>query len=64
MDRRNEGSDHYKAALTKDDVVVILRLLGAGHKHKDIASLFGVTRPTVSYIGLGTTWKHVPREST
>lgn len=58
-DRSNHGSRNPNARLTERQVAAIKGLLLAGFQHKEIASEFGVSRATVSFIAEGKTWRRV-----
>lgn len=58
-DRSNHGSRNPNARLTEEKVGYIKALLAAGYQHKEIAQAFGVSRPTISYIAEGKTWRRV-----
>lgn len=53
------GEKNSKAKLTADSVVEIRRLAASGISHRAIAGQFGVSRPAISYIVRGDTWKHI-----
>lgn len=55
----SKGSQHYKTHLTEDDVLKIRELRAAGKNAAYIAPLFNISKPTVSHICTGKTWKHV-----
>jgi CRP-like cAMP-binding protein len=54
------GSRQYASKLTEESVAKILKLKDSS-THQDIASMFDVTRGTISQIFQGKTWKHVKR---
>lgn len=53
------GERNSKAKLTADAVIEVRRLAASGISHRAIASKFGVSRPAISYIVRGDTWKHI-----
>jgi hypothetical protein len=53
------GSQCARSKLTEAKVGEIWQLINAGVMYKDIAPQFGVSRPTISNIALGQTWRHV-----
>lgn len=53
--RTNRGEKCPSATLTEKDVIAIRSLIPI-MKHKDIAAMFGITRPTVSLIKSRRTW--------
>lgn len=52
------GEDHVSAKLSDDDVRQI-KAMAESVMQKDIAALFGVSRPTISAIVTGKRWAHV-----
>jgi hypothetical protein len=56
---RQLGNGTFK--LSEDDVMEIIQLLTTDLTHDEIASQFGVSRPTISMIANGRIWKHLPR---
>lgn len=52
------GSTNGRSKLSESDVIKIKSLLDH-QKQTEIASLFGVSRRTISFIQQGKTWKHV-----
>ena len=57
--RNTRGSKCNRGVLTEDDVVKIKELLKKGWTNTSIAKKFKVSRPTVSLIKAGKTWRHV-----
>jgi hypothetical protein len=57
--RRPQGSGHYAAKLTDEEVGVIRRGLAAGAQVNLVARRFGVHRRTIQKIARGQTWSHV-----
>lgn len=57
--RQGRGSQIATARLTENRVRQIRTLLLSGVAHQEIAEQFSVSRPTISYIASGKTWKHV-----
>lgn len=55
------GDMHGMAKLTEAQSREIIGLLSTGMRHRIIASLFGVSRETVSAIASGKKWAHLPR---
>jgi hypothetical protein len=54
------GSQHPHAQLTEEDVRAIRALAQTGRfSHRQIAALFGVTRPNIGVILRGNGWSHV-----
>lgn len=53
------GERHGMAKLTTESVAQIRLRLAAGERQRDIAASFGVSRTSVSSIGLGRYWKQV-----
>jgi hypothetical protein len=53
------GSEHHNAQLNEDKVREIKRLLEEGHRHKDIAEWFEVSRQAITNISTGHRWSHV-----
>jgi hypothetical protein len=53
------GTDVWCSRITEDDAKAIYALRKQGISSQAIANQFGVSRSTVSYIGLGRTWRHV-----
>jgi hypothetical protein len=56
---KGKGSRMSKKNLTKEDVMKIKFLLGAGLKQGDIAKKFNIHKESVSFINRGKTWKNV-----
>lgn len=57
------GENHCWSKITKDIVFEILKLLEDGDlNHKEIAEKLNITRPTVSNISCGSSWKKVIKE--
>ena len=52
-----KGENHWKAKLTNDDVITIKRLSLTGETCASISRKFEVSRPTISRIKSGKTWK-------
>lgn len=58
--RTTRGMTNRHAKLTDQEVIEIRALLAVpGRRMEDIASRYGVSRATVSFINTGKTWKHV-----
>lgn len=55
---RKSGEEHYKAKLSKENVIMIRELLSEGLSHRYISTLFPVGRSTISKIAKGEIWKH------
>jgi predicted XRE-type DNA-binding protein len=55
--RRGEQAPHSK--LTAAQVSEVLALLERGCGQREVARLFGVTQPAISYIRTGRNWKHL-----
>lgn len=53
------GANHPSAILNDDKVREIKRLLEEGHRHRDIASWFDVSRQTITNISTGKRWHHI-----
>lgn len=53
------GDRHHLTKFTEDDIRNIRARAVSGEIHRLIAADYGVTRPTISYIVKGYTWKHV-----
>lgn len=57
-----KGADHHKAKLTDAIVSEILETYSDRRTSTaEIAQKYGVSQPTISYILIGKTWKHIPR---
>ena len=54
---RGEQIIHSK--LNQESVIEIRKLAASGIRHKKIAEQFGVSRPAVSSVVRGDTWKHI-----
>lgn len=54
-----QGSSNGRHRLTEDEVRTIRQRLAAHVRWLDIATEFGVSKPTVSHIAAGRTWQHV-----
>ena len=50
------GEKNHNSKLTNDNVLDIRELLNSGESHSRIASMFGVSRPTITLINTGSTW--------
>lgn len=59
-DRSVHGSRNPNARLVEGEAAVIKLLLSEGIGHREIAERFGVSRPTVTYIATGKTWRRTP----
>lgn len=57
--RHQYGECHHNAKLTEAQVIEIKKLLKSGEKPQSVADKFGVSRPTVHFIGDGKRWGHV-----
>lgn len=57
--RGNRGSRNGAAKLAEPDITEIRRRLGVGHRHRDIAADFGVSRSRITMIANGHGWRHV-----
>jgi hypothetical protein len=55
----SRGSRNAKAKLTENIVAEIKRCVFDGEVQQEVADRFGVSRPTISGIKSGKTWKHV-----
>lgn len=53
------GSARRTARLNETAVREVWVLLNQGVMHKDIAARYGVSRPTISSIAIGKSWRHV-----
>jgi len=53
------GSRHGNAVLTEDDVLCIKRSLCLGEKQRVIATVYGVSRSTITDIKKDRIWRHV-----
>jgi hypothetical protein len=53
------GEKNGRAKLKKEDIKNIRKLLAVGEKQYHIASIYGVTPATISYINVGKTWSSV-----
>lgn len=54
------GEKHHETTLKKEDVIIIKKLLKERNlSHKKIAEIYGVARPTISRINIGTRWGHI-----
>ena len=53
------GDELPHSKLTEEDIPLIREYLRYGCNHKYIASLFGVSRPTIGLINIGHTWSHI-----
>jgi len=58
-DRHIKGEAVENSKLVEADVAEIRRLARVGWRQKDIAEEFGVSRPCISRLLSGKTWKHV-----
>lgn len=56
-DQRGEKNHH--ARLSEPQVLEIRRLAAEGVTHEAISAQYGVTRPTITYIVQGKTWRHL-----
>lgn len=56
-----KGSKNGMAKIDESDIPKILSMLGAGMTQVEIAKQFGISNVSVRLIGIGATWKHVPR---
>lgn len=61
--RKLIGAANGRAKLTADQVAEIIERAARGEIHRLIAADYGVSRPTVSYIVRGQTWKPRPAET-
>ena len=52
------GINNPNSKLTESDVISIKKLLGK-ITHKEIANIYGVSRPTITEISMGRKWKHL-----
>jgi hypothetical protein len=58
----NQGSKHGMSKLTEAMVLEIIALLDAGTlTQSEIGARFGVSFQTISLIGRGKAWRHIPR---
>lgn len=53
------GESHPQSKVTENDVIEIRTLKAAGYPNKDLAAMFGVSRPLISNIVTGKRWGHV-----
>ena len=60
-EKRQRGSEVPMAKLDEEKVMRILELIKQGVPNKDIAIMFNMSRPPISFIKTGKTWKHVQR---
>ncbi len=58
-----KGSAHYKAQLTDDVVIQVLRLFKEGVKRSHIAKRLDIPWAAVYPICKGVTWRHISREN-
>lgn len=61
-DRHARGSRSGTSKLTEAQVVDIRRRAAAGELHRVLATEYGVSRPTITQIVSGRTWRHVLSE--
>jgi hypothetical protein len=57
-----KGEENPNARLAEQQVEEVLKLLGDGHSHQQIADSFGVDRQTIGFIARGDTWSHISGE--
>lgn len=55
----NRGSRHPKARINESDVLHIRTLISQGMSHKEIGSIYGLKRCSITDISLRRTWKHI-----
>lgn len=60
MDAAIVASGMVRDKLTETDVREIRRLVAAGHKHRVLATRFGVSQPTISNVTTGVSWAWLP----
>ncbi len=53
------GINNANSKLTEENVRVIRNDIALGCTYQELASRFHVSRPTISYLAQGKTWKHV-----
>jgi hypothetical protein len=53
------GEDQHLSVLVEENIIEIRKLAAEGVVHKDIATVFGITRSHVSSIVRRHSWKHV-----
>ncbi|QBQ74604.1 HNH endonuclease [Burkholderia phage BcepSauron] len=53
------GSQAAKAVVNEAQVLEIVRLLNSGVTQKEAASMYGLSRSSVSHIKLGLSWSHI-----
>jgi len=56
-----KGSNHPKAKLTENDILEIVNQRLSGRSITNISNQFNISRPSISQILWGWTWRHVPR---
>lgn len=57
-----KGTNHHNVKLTNAQVTEILaKYSDRSVSTAKIAKLYGVSQPTISYILIGKTWQHIPR---
>lgn len=61
-DRHARGSRSGTSKLTEHQVIAIRARCAAGEMHRVVATDFGVSRPTITGIVNGKTWRHVTDE--
>lgn len=54
-----KGDDVYSSKLNDNSVHAIMYFLKKGLSHSEISKAFNVSRPTISLISKGKTWKHI-----
>ena len=58
--RQAKGEDNGNSKLTLDEIVEIKELLASGkYFHREIAAMYGISRPAVTDINKGKTWKRI-----
>lgn len=57
--RTMRGERHVEAKLTESDVLLARALRSSGFLQREIAAVFGISRPTASYMLRGKTWAHI-----
>lgn len=62
--RSLRGEIATRVILSELQVHIVRRRLAAGHRHRDIAKDFGVSRPAVSLIHSGKNWGWLPSDGT
>lgn len=56
------GETHYRAMVSREDVLEIRRLRASGVKYSELTARFGIKREGLGNIVRRKTWKHIPAE--